>query len=172
MAINNLQDIRNACLTYVMQSVDAKIENLVADVPNAISPGEGFRFDLKVTNNGNMRIINVKYFVYVYSSSIAELIVPYWPPTWGQRVARRGINDDSPLFPNGAHTRYMYLFPLDSDRKVLEPGETDIWPNIRGIGNVLGSTKIGFRAYGQIDMDYLFPKNAPGKLATLDIDVV
>jgi hypothetical protein len=166
----NLNDIRQACYNYLSTSVICKIENLVADVPNAISPGEGFKFDLRVTNNGNIRITKVKYHLFVTDPSKAKLIVPASP--FGVHIARAGYTDDSAVLWPGSQVSEMYLFPRDIDRMSLEPAETDLWTNIRGIANSLGSTSIRFNVLGQVDVEYLFPLDAHSNPAINTIQVV
>lgn len=168
MAIN-LQDIHQASIDYVGTSIQCSLENLVADIPNAISPGEGFKFDLRVKNNGNIRIIKVKYHIYVSDPAKAKLIVP---GNLLYRFARSGYPVDSPLLAPGSQVTDMYLFPYDADKKSLDPNETDLWPNLRGIANSLGNTTIRFNVLGQIDLNYLFPENTMSQQTSLGIQVV
>ena len=167
----NLGDLRAACLSYVQTSVVCKLDNLVADVPNAISPGEGFKFDFRATNNGSIRVVKVKYHLYVTDPTKVKLIVPYYLMP-GIRIARSGATEDSPTLAPGSQVAQMYLFPLDTDRKALDPSETDAWINLRGIAQLLGDTSIRCNVLGQVDLDYLFPSDAASKQATLDIQVV
>jgi hypothetical protein len=167
----NLADLRAACVDYLQASVVCKLENLVADVPNAISPGEGFKFDLRATNTGAIRVAKVKYHVYVADPSKAKVVVPfYFMP--GIRIARSGATEDSPTLAPGSQVAEMYLFPLDTDRKVLDPNESDTWAGLRGIAHSLGNTSIRLNVLGQVDLDYVFPSNAPSKQAMLAIQVV
>lgn len=169
MAIN-LLDIRQASFDYIKASVTCKLENLVADIPVAISPGEGFKFDLRATNNGNLRLVKVKYHVYVTDPTKVMLSVPVLP--MGIRVARSGSTDDSPLLDPGSLVSEMYLFPLDADRKSLDPGETDIWPRIRGLALSLGDPNIRFNVLARVDIDYLFPDNTSSQRASMPIPIV
>ena len=169
MAIN-LQELRQACLDYVRSSVTCKIENYKADVIVATSPGEGFRFDLRATNTGAMRVNRVKYHVYVTNPSVAKLIVPYM--LMPIKVARSGCMEDSPALSPGQRVADMYLFPFDADRKSLDPGEADAWMNIRGIAETLGNTAIRFEVLAQVDLDYLLPINADSKETVHSLSVV
>lgn len=166
----NLSDLRTASVAYLATSVACTIEHYAPDVPNALSPGEGFKFDVRAHNAGALRIARVKYHLFVTDSARAQLVVPGYPPNFP--IYRAGLSDDSPRLSPGSRVSEMFIFPLDTDRRALEPGEADVFTSLRGVALTLGKTDVRFLIHGQIDPEYLFPSLFGSRPGVLSLDIV
>ncbi|HVF87433.1 MAG TPA: hypothetical protein VM866_07575, partial [Pyrinomonadaceae bacterium] len=164
----NLIDIRSAVQDYLDTKVAVTISAFRADVPNAIGPGEHFKFDITVANataaNGGLKLINVRYHLKVVSPSKAKLIVNNKGAIGGW-VSRSGPLETDPELTLHAEVSEMYLFPYDllsnsgADTKTLGVGETDTLTNIEGKALSLGATDIQCDIIADVDVNYLIPMN-------------
>ena len=148
----NLTDIRSAVIDYVNDSVTTSVSSLVADVPNAISPNEGFTFSVTASNAAaptGIQLVNVVYHLKVASGSVAKLQVPTTP------IARSGSRTSDPQLTVGNYVTEMYLFPSDN---VLEVGDSDTVAGLRGKAYAVGQATITFEVYADIDLGFVFPR--------------
>ena len=159
--MGTLTEIRDACLGYVARDVVVVVENLKADNPNAISPGEGFGFDLKWTHKGMIPLINVR--LYVAGEGAITLFAPA-----DAYLAKTGTGP----IPEGTPANHMFLFPSDPARKRIGSGETDSWPGLRGRADKLGGAIIQAVVIADLDLDWLFSPNQTGKSGSLAFNVV
>ena len=155
----NLQEIRTAVLTYVDTKVTCSVSAIIPDVPIALSPSEGFTFNVTVSNAavaaGGIRLTNVRYVISASSSNV-KLIVP--PVT----VGNARVIGLLPLALNpGTETSGYILTPPAGDLKILDPGETDTITGLKGIAKSLGAFSVCFHILADIDLDFLFPQDAP-----------
>ncbi len=174
----NLLDIRSAVQDYLNTKVTVTISPFRAEVPNAISPGEKFTFDITAANataaNGGLKLVNVRYHLKVVSPSKAKLIVSTQPVLSGWKT-RSGPLESDPELTAHAEVSEMYLFPYDvqnaPDLKTLMVGETDTIINLEGKALSLGATDLQFDVFADVDLDYLIPKNKNSALTSRNLAV-
>jgi hypothetical protein len=166
MAIS-LLEIRTAATEYLQNKVSVRVSPLVADVPVAISPTEGFTFSITATNAtfGGIPLVQVSYELRVANPAVAKLIVP--PVTTA--VARTGSNTNYPSLTPGTEVDAMHLFP--SDQK-LGLGDSDTITGLRGKAKALGVTNIAFSIHADLDLDYIFYKDGSSSVFTRTVTVV
>lgn len=169
MAINYLQEIRAAVQNYLDTKVKVSISALVADVPNMISPNEGFTFSITASNantyNGGIRLVQVSYHLMVENPAVAKLIVP---PV-ATATARSGPSPLAHTLSPGLEVYEMHLFPADHS---LNVGDSDTIAGLKGIAKGLGATNINFHISADPDMDYIFPKYEDSARVTRAVNVV
>ncbi len=174
----NLLDIRSAVKTYLDTKVTVSISTFQAEVPNAISPGERFTFNITAANanaaNGGLRLINVRYHLKVDNAAVptAKLIVPNQGAAGGW-VARTGPLETDTELTQGTEVSEMFLFPYNNlnggaDTKTLEVGESDTITNLEGkaINLSTNGTDIQFDILADVDLAYLIPKNEKSATAS------
>lgn len=158
--MGTLTDIRDASAGYVARDVVVAIENLKADAPEAVSPGEGFSFDVKWTHNGMIPLINVR--LLVSGQGGIQLVAP--------ANAYSDLSGSAPI-PRGSLTARMYLMPQDAYRRRLEQNESEKW-TLRGRAESLGTATIEAWVIANLDLDWLFPPNQQGKPGRMAFPVV
>lgn len=157
----NLQEIRTAVQTYLDTKVSCSIANLTADVPDAISPNEGFKFSVTATNadaaTGGIRLKNVRYVVSV--SNNVKLIVPPTSVGKATTIPIPPLGITMVLNPGQEVSGYM-LTPAAADPTVLDPGETDTIKDLPGKAKSLGGFSICAHVVAEVDLSYLFPSGS------------
>lgn len=170
-----LTDLRSAVQTYLNTKVTCTVPSLVPDVPNALSPGEGFTYSIRAKNApvpDGIALTNVRYHVRVVNPAIGQLIVPN--PLIGV-TARAGADATSTLLPVGSPVAAMFLFPVglfSTDLKRLDVGETDTVSGLKGQALALGTLKLGVSIIADADEEFLFPRNEDSAEGTPTIQVV
>lgn len=194
----NLQDFRNAILSYVDSKVTVTISQLTPVAGSEIDPNEDFTFTLTAKNadaaNGGVPLRDVVWHVRVDNDAVGKLYVP----TTGM-TARSSLSttSDSNKLTTGSQVKEMYLFPnslvfphipalsptLLPDLSIRFPihfpdsanylgvGDTDSI-NLKGKGIAGGVTAIQFKIYANIDMSWLFPDNQNSTTASRPFKVV
>jgi hypothetical protein len=172
-----LKDIRQAVRSYLDSRVTCSISTVIPDVPNALSPNEGFTFSITAKNAGNAdpdsaRLKNIGYHVWIVETAKAKLIVP--PATKGTAYQASNSIVVLPPIVNGKPNEVSsyYLVPPEGDFKFLDVDETDTIEGLRGIAKQLGTFTIKFDIHADPDMDWLFPKNENSGEATRTREVV
>jgi hypothetical protein len=169
MAIE-LTDLRTAVRVYLNTKVKVSVSELVAAVPNVISPGEGFTFSVTARNaafaDGGIALNNVRYHLRVVNSAFGKLIVP--PATIG--TAKSALGETNDLTP-GAQVAEMFFFPLD-ERNRLGQGEVDTISGLKGKAGILGTTNISLEILADPDINFLFPRNENSASASRELKVV
>lgn len=168
----NLQDIRNAVVTYVDNKVNVSISTLLPTGGNEINPNEEFSFTITAKNaiadSGGIPLKDIIWRIWVENEAVGKLTVPTGI------TARSGLSTTSTLLPAGTLVREMYLFPSsiaflpDDPKNYLGVGDSDtISLKGRAMSNPSGgSSNIKFKIYADIDMDWLFPKDQDSSIAT------
>ena len=153
-----LSDLRTAFQTAV-DSVITTVSTPVADVPNAISPNEGFTYTVTATNSGPdaVRLINVIYHVQIEPSNRGQLQVP---PVLD---ARASPDITAPLLaPNTFVSSQMYLFPAND---TLDVNQAVTLNGLKGKALALGNVTLKCHVHCDPDLGYFFPgdeKNSDG----------
>lgn len=158
MATIHLPDLTEAAIQYVHQFVTCTIDPPTPDVPNALSPGEGFTTNISVRNAAapdGVRLIDVVYELKSEPRSVVKFVVPATPP------ARSGADPSSAALTPGAPVTEMFLVPK---RDALEVGDLDEIKFIRGVAKELGKCELSVRVHARVDVAALFPtsSNQPG----------
>jgi hypothetical protein len=176
----NLLDIRTAVQDYLNTKVTVTISPFRAEVPNALSPGEEFTFDITAANaddaGGGLKLVNVRYHIKVVDPAKAKLIVSTQGAVGGW-VSRSGPLETDPELAAYAEVSEMYLFPYDllsnsgADTKTLNVGESDTLTNLKGKAVSLGGTDVKCNIFADVDLDYLVPKNKNSPLTSRALTV-
>jgi hypothetical protein len=145
----DLADLRSAVIAYVSTQVAAGTTPPTADVGGTINPGEEFSFTAHAKNVG-IRVINITYHITIDSPSVAQLKVPASPP------ARASRFPSEPLLAPGSFVSGMFLFPTDNS---LEPFDSDTIPGLKGKGISIGLANLRCHIHGDVDLDFIFPKD-------------
>jgi len=152
----NLQEIRKAVQDYLDHKVNTSISKLTPDVAGTINPDEEFTFSITATNpkteNGGIRLINVRYHLHSTDPAKVKLKVP---PV-ATATARSGYSSSDAVLAPDTLVADMYLFPTED---TLDVDDIDTISGLKGKALALGNPNISFRIYADVDMDYLFPKN-------------
>jgi len=165
----NLLDLPAAVKSYMEANVTSSVSHIRPDVPGALSPGEGFAFDITARNAaGGIRLNNVRYNLTVGDDAIAKLIVP--PDTVA--VARASPGSTSTKLVPGTLVRSMVLFPVTSENRVLTPGESESIRGLRGIGVKVSETSIRMHVNADPDLTFLFGNGSSNKDAIEPVPVV
>jgi len=151
----------------------ARYPAVIPDMPNVLSPNEGFTFSISVQNTayalGGIRLINVGYHISVADSSKAKLIVP--PATVGRATSSHTF--PAIVYAPGTEQSGYYLVPPEGhDIKALDAGETDTIAGLRGIAKALGTTQIRVHILADPDLDYIFPKREESATAQRSFTVM
>lgn len=158
MPIDSLLDVRNTVITYVGANVDVEILEFEPLAGSEIDPGEDFRVPLQASNTGDVKLINVTWFVEMITANAeTRLIVPD-PPL----IARDGSSEDSSPLTPGDEVEAMYIFP-EFGKRVLQPGETNVVRvTARGPSDPAGeSVAFEFKILADVDENWLFPVDNP-----------
>lgn len=153
-----LTDIRDEVAAYALDSVAMAITDIVADVPNAISPGEQFSFTVVATNApavpaDGIAFVNVRYHVTVTGAGV-QLVVP---PV-NVATARSGGLATSPVLAPGTLVSGMFLFGATPDGIALGVGDGDAIRGLKGqAGTGLGVATLKAHFHGDPDVNALFP---------------
>lgn len=198
--IMNLQDIRNAVISYVDNKVTVTISQITPTAGSEIDPNEDFTFTLTAQNadaaSGGIPLRNVVWQVWVDNDAVGKLYVP----TGMTARSSRSTTSDSNKLTEGTLVREMYLFPsffvfppihLPTPSLTLPAPDLSsrlIWPwrdsaNYLGVGDTdsialkgkgltQGASAIQFKIYADVDMDWLFPTGQDSATASKAFQVV
>jgi hypothetical protein len=170
-----LTDLRSAVQTYLNTKVTCAIPSLVPDVPNALSPGEGFTYNIQARNAAapeGIALTNVRYHVRVVNPNIGKLIVPS-PLISG--TARASADPTSATLAVGSQVNEMFLFPggfFGADLKRLDVGETDTLSNLKGTALALGTLELRVNIIADPDEEFLFPRNEDSTEGSRTVQVI
>jgi len=168
-----LKDIRQAVQSYLDNRVSCSISTVIPDVPNALSPSEGFTFSITAKNAGTAdpdcaRLKNIVYHVWIPETAKAKLIVP--PITKGTAYSNSFLIP--PIYTPGKEAEGYFLKPPEGDFKGLDVDETDTIEGLRGIAKQLGTFTIRFDIHADPDLDWLFPKDEVSGYATRSANII
>jgi hypothetical protein len=184
-----LRDLRAAVQNYLDTHVTVTVSPLTPAVGVTIQPNEPFTFDVTGTNLSGpdaIKLVNVRYHIWVENPAIAKLVVPTHNPNFNG-ITYKGWTStpDVGLFlvnlPANAEVAEMYLFPPASgpfpqDKAGdLNPGDSDSILGLKGKAGPAaggGSTQITCRIQADPDLDFLFPKNEDSPTVTQTLTVV
>ena len=171
-----LADLRSAVQTYLNTKVTCTVPSLVPDVPNALSPGEGFTYSIQAKNApapDGIVLTNVRYHVRVVNPNVGKLIVPN-PLIFG--TARASADATAPALVAGTQVGAMFLFPgilgNGPDLKRLTVGETDTVSGLKGKALALGTLELRVNIIADPDEEFLFPRNEDSTEGSRSISVV
>jgi hypothetical protein len=177
----NLQEIRTAVINYVDMKVTVSISALTpaSGSGTTINPNEEFSFTLTAKNadaaSGGIPLKNIIWYVWVENDVVGKLIVPA-----GLMVARNGPSINYTKLTAGSLVKEMYLFPTSLFLPPADPanylgvGDTDA-VNLKGKAGATpagGDSKIQFKIYADVDMDWLFPQIQDTSTVTKILNVV
>ncbi|HEY5788501.1 MAG TPA: hypothetical protein VIT65_27390 [Microlunatus sp.] len=168
-----LTDIRDEVEAYAADSIQMAIDDIVADQPNAISPGEQFSFSVIATNAplvaaDGIAFVNVRYHVSVTGAGV-QLVVP---PA-NVAIARSGGLVTSPLLVPGALVSSMFVFGITPDGIALGVNDGDAIRGLKGqAGAGLGSATLKAHFHGDPSLAALFPADRTSDNGEATIDVV
>lgn len=168
MAIN-LTDIRNAVDVYLNNFVSVSIGPFFG-AGGQVNPNEDFSFEVGATNNGGMRLKNVRLRVEIVSPTVASLRVKgdflsFFSPVSLSPFNVRDLNGSNVFLSQLVSGMIIDFNPAQNPSgrwDVIDPGET--LPSIiifckAGSAPGGGSTDIRARIIADIDQDFLFPGN-------------
>jgi hypothetical protein len=164
----DLQDIKAAFKAYLATKVGLTISSFTADVPDAISPSEGFSFNVEAKNApsflGGIGLANVRYHLTVDNPGVVQLEVP--PVTIAKATSAH--NGNVALTP-GTFVPEMVLSPSDNS---LSAGDTDTLSGLRGKAVSLGQANVKFHILADPDLNDIFAKNEESKEISGTVQVV
>jgi hypothetical protein len=172
----NLQDIRNAVISYV-DNLPVTISKPTPTTGSEIDhPHEEFSFTITAQNKA-IPLRNVIWRVWVENGAVGQLCVPKGMAAWSSLSA----TSDNKL-TTGEFVSEMYLYdpprlsdvhssPFLDSINYLGTDDTDSI-SLKGKGLTKGTSVIQCKVYADIDMDWLFPKSQDSAAASRALQVV
>jgi hypothetical protein len=154
----SLSDIPDAVADYIKQNVTVEVTQVKHGISTVLQPNEKGKFDVVVSNNGNVRLIDVVYELSISPDSVAKLI----SPSSIVMGVRKGLDPSSDVIPLNDETSRMFLFPISAvNYASVDPGETVTNPELQvATKHTLGQATIQCTIHANVDQASLFPDEA------------
>ncbi len=151
----SLSDIPTAVADYIKDNVTVTVTEVKHGISTVLQPNEKGKFDVVVTNNGDVRLTNLIYELSVSPASVAKLV----SPSSMVMDAREGLDAVSDVIPNGKEAAQMFLFPIAAvEYASADPGQTVTNPELQiSTQDTLGDATIKCTIHATIDPASLFP---------------
>jgi hypothetical protein len=165
----SLSDIPAAVADYIKQNVTISVTEVKHGISTVLQPNEKGKFDVVVTNNGDVRLTDIVYELSISPDTVAKLI----SPSGMLMGARKGLDPSSDVIPNGDETAKMFLFPLDVLAfSSVDPGESVTNPELQvSTHRTLGEATIKCTIHATVDQASLFPADQESTTAKRTLTV-
>ena len=165
----SLSDIPAAVADYIKQNVTISVTEVKHGISTVLQPNEKGKFDVVVTNNGDVRLTDMVYELSISPDTVAKLI----SPSGMLMGARKGLDPSSDVIANGDETAKMFLFPLDVLAfSSVDPGQSVTNPELQvSTHRTLGVATIKCTIHATVDQASLFPADQESTTAKRTLTV-
>ena len=163
----SLSDLPAAVAEYITNNVSVHVGEVKHGTSCVLQPHEKGTFNVTVTNDGAVRLIDLVYELSISPSSVAKLVSPAGPGTF----ALDGFGGDP--IPNGAEVDRLFLSGLaDVSWTSVDGGASMTTSDLQvKTQAALGDATIRCTLHAAVDQASLFPVEHAGSAARRDLTV-
>ena len=165
----SLSDIPTAVADYIKDNVTVEVTEVKHGISTVLQPHEKGKFDVIVTNNGNVRLTDLIYELSISPDNVAKLVSPGGILI----IVKKALDPDSDVIPNGDEATKMFVTPNGAIVYAsVDPGDSVTFPELQvSTGNTLGTATIKCSIHATVDQASLFPEDEESSVAKQTLTV-